>query len=76
MYLSHDGGNQGEDQLFIATLEVRRPLSMRVSTINDVPFSTVSDGRRVMGIGAGITGWNAMSHSPPQGERRVSLHTG
>ena len=28
MYLSHDGGSQGEDQLFIAALEVRRPLSI------------------------------------------------
>ena len=45
---------------------------VRVSTINDVPFSTVSDGRRVMSvgagiIGAGIKGWNAMNHSPPRG---------
>ena len=28
MYLSHDGGSQGEDQLFIAALEVRRPLGI------------------------------------------------
>ena len=28
MYLRHDGGSQGSDQLFIAVLEVRRPLGV------------------------------------------------
>jgi len=43
--------------------------SMRVSTLNDGPFSTVSDGAWLVGVEPGIGGRGAVNHSPPRGEK-------
>ena len=42
---------------------------MRVSTLNDGPFSTVSDGAWLVGVEPGIGGRGAVNHSPPRGEK-------
>ena len=45
------------------------PSLVRVSTLNDGPFSTVSDGAWLVGVEPGIGGRGAVNHSPPRGEK-------